>query len=43
MQHAGKDAPVKKNRLFCVMACGQYQGEECLNESNSSIIDDIYG
>ena len=33
----------KKNGLFCVMACSQCQGEECSNESKSSIIDGIDG
>ena len=42
-QHAGKDAPVKKNGLLFVTACGQCQGEECSNVSKSSIIDDIDG
>ena len=39
----GKRCPCQKNGLFCVMACGQCQGEECSNESKSLIIDDIDG
>ena len=38
-----KRCSCRKNGLFCVMACGQYQEEECSNESNSLIIDDING
>ena len=38
-----KRCSCRKNGLFCVMACGQYQEEECSNESNSSIIDDMNG
>ena len=41
MQHAGKDAPVEQNELFCVMVCGQCHREECSNKSKSSIIYDI--
>ena len=33
----------RKNGLFCIMSCSQCQGEECSNESKSSIIDDIDG
>ena len=32
----------QKNGFFCIMVCGQCQGEECSNKSKSSIIDDIY-
>ena len=38
-----KKCSCRKNGLFCVMACGQCQGEECSNKSKSSIIDDIDG
>ena len=41
MQHAGKDAPVEQNELFCVMVCGQCHREECSNKSKSLIIYDI--
>ena len=37
----GKRCFCWKNGLFCVMVCGQFQGEECSNKSKSSIIDDI--
>ena len=33
----------QKNGFYCIMVCGQCQGEECSNESKSLIIDDIDG
>ena len=36
-----KRCSCRKNRLFCVMICSQYQAEEYSNKSKSSIIDDI--
>ena len=39
----GKRCSCQKNGLFCVIACGQCQAEECSNESKSLIKDDIDG
>ena len=36
----GKRCSSRKNGLFCEMACGQCQEEECSYGSKSSIIDD---
>ena len=38
-----KRCSCQKNKLFCVIACGQCQGEGCSNESKSLIKDDIDG
>ena len=38
-----KRCSCRTNGLFCVMACGGCQGEECSKESKSSITDDIDG